>query len=220
MRIGIDAKWYFEGPPSGKRVIRSLVDHMLSIDDQNEYVIFLNKKHQSEKFLVKDPNRIKVCYVWAGNNALSNIFVVPFFSKRYKVDVTLYQTFISPFDSAEKIAYIHDVLFLSNPEFYTLYERLYFLPLKFLTRWANRIVTVSQEEKKRLQAFGYALENKISVAYHGVEPEFTSLEHHPHEEIERVKQQFNLPDRFILSLVEGYTIAKRQKHTTRYSRCG
>jgi len=199
MKIGIDAKWYFEGPPSGKRVVKNLVDTLLTIDDENEYVIFINRKHKAEKFPFKESEKLKLCYVWAGNNALSNIFVVPFYSNHYKVHATLYQTFISPFGKAKKIAYVHDVLFLSNPEFYTVPERLYFAPLKFLTRWADSIVTVSEEEKKRLLRYQYSANpERIIVAYHGVDPSFTTRGQHSGPEIESVRSKFNLPERFIL----------------------
>jgi glycosyltransferase involved in cell wall biosynthesis len=199
MKIGIDAKWYFEGPPSGKRVVRNLVDYLLKIDRENEYVIFFNKKHKKEIFPFKESKNLSLCYIWAGNNALSNIFVLPFFSNKYRVDVTLYQTFVSPFGKSSKIAYIHDVLFLSNPEFYTIYERLYFLPLRFLTRFSTTIITVSNEEKKRLLKYKYATnENKITVAYHGVEPAFMPLENHDAVSCDLVKKQYNLPDKFLL----------------------
>lgn len=199
MKIGIDAKWYFEGPPSGKRVVRNLVNSMLSIDDRNEYVVFLDRRHKDRKFPRFANAKVTMCYIWAGNNALSNLFVVPFYSFRQGVDATLYQTFISPFDRAKKVAYIHDVLFLSNPEYYTLVERIYFSPLKLLTKWSTAIVTVSETEKNRLLRYKYSTSpEKIVVAYHGVEDSFRPREAHPAAEIEGVRKQFNLPDRFLL----------------------
>ena len=103
MKIGIDAKWYVAGPPSGKRVVRNLVDSLLAIDDKNEYVIFLDKRHKAEtSFLRTKSDKVTLCYVWAGNNALSNIFVLPFYARRHNVDVILYQTFISPFGREKK----------------------------------------------------------------------------------------------------------------------
>jgi len=199
MKIGIDAKWYFEGPPSGKRVVRSLTDHMLKIDDANDYYIFLNKKHEKEFFPGKGKRNVTLCYVWAGNNFVSNVFVLPFFSNRYQLDVLLYQNFVSPFDKAKRIAYIHDVLFLSNPEYYTVYERMYFAPLKFLTKRADLIITVSEEEKKRLLAFGFSdQKEKIVVAYHGVDPSFRPAERYLPTAIEKVKLKFKLPDVFLL----------------------
>ena len=199
MKIGIDAKWYFEGPPSGRRVVKSLTDHMLEIDDENEYYIFLNKRHKKERFPGTTKKNVTLCYVWAGNNFFSNVFVLPFFSYRYKLNAVLYQNFISPFDPSKRIAYIHDVLFLSNPEYYTFYERLYFAPLKFLTKRSHLIITVSEEEKKRLLAFEFSKQKeKIVVAYHGVDSGFQQKEKYPTKTILEIKQKFKLPDVFLL----------------------
>lgn len=199
MRIGIDAKWYFAGPPSGMRVIRSLVDSLLAIDDLNEYFIFLNQKHEKETFRFKDRKNVTLCYVWAGNNLLSNLFILPRYSYWYKLEVTLYQNFISPLGRGKAIAYVHDVLFLSNPEYYTVYERVYLSPLKLLAQRADLIITVSEEEKKRLLEFKLAGDpKKIAVAYHGVEPIFVPLEKHEPELVQLVKIKFSLPDKFIL----------------------
>lgn len=199
MRIGIDAKWYFEGPPSGKRVVKSLVDAMLAIDDENEFFILLNQTHKDRPFPAKTKKNVTVRYVWAGNNLLSNVFVLPFLSNKFKLDCLLYQNFISPLAKGKRIAYIHDVLFLSNPEFYTLFERLYFAPLKFLTKRSHLIITVSEEEKKRLLNFGFSgKEKNIVVAYHGVDPHFSPKENHSRTTLESIKQKFSLPERFLL----------------------
>lgn len=199
MKIGIDAKWYFEGPPSGKRVVRSLVDSMLAMDDENEFYIFLNKKHNDRPFPGATKKNVTLCYVWAGNNFISNVFVLPVLANRYKLDCLLYQNFISTFDNGKRVAYIHDVLFLSNPEYYTIFERLYFAPLKLLTLRADLIITVSEEEKKRLLHFGFSKESKnIVVAHHGVDATFKPLEAHDAATREAVKQKFRLPDVFVL----------------------
>jgi glycosyltransferase involved in cell wall biosynthesis len=172
---------------------------MLKIDDANLYTVFINRKHKTQKFPFKEGKNLKLCYIWAGNNALSNLFVLPFYASHYKLDATLYQTFISPFGKGKKIAYIHDVLFLSNPEYYTIYERLYFAPLKFLTRWASAIITVSNEEKKRLLEYNYSHDpEKIIVAYHGVDPSFAPRENQPAGSIAEVRRRFRLPDQFLL----------------------
>ncbi|NOT74803.1 MAG: glycosyltransferase family 4 protein [Cyclobacteriaceae bacterium] len=199
MKIGIDAKWYFEGPPSGKRVIRALVDHLIEQDRKNEYWIFLNAKHKDQPFPAGQNKNVNLCYVWAGNNMLSNVFILPFYASKFKLDVTLYQNFITLFGHGKKVAYIHDALFLSNPEYYTIYERVYLSPLKFLTRKADAVITVSEIEKHRLLEFKFADNEKmISVAHHGVEKNFRPKEQHSVSDIERIKTQFNLPDRFLL----------------------
>ncbi|MDZ4716533.1 MAG: glycosyltransferase family 1 protein [Cytophagales bacterium] len=198
MKIGIDAKWYFEGPPSGKRVVRGLWHAMLDLDDDHEYFIFLNRRHRHREFPV-GKKRVTKCYVWAGNNLLSNVFVLPWYSYADKLDAILYQNFVSPFGRDYRVAYIHDVLFLSNPEYYTIVERIYFAPLKLLTYTAHAIVTVSVEEKKRLLRFKFSSNpDKITVAHHGVDSGFRPRELHEPEAILRVKQKFGLPERFLL----------------------
>lgn len=198
MRIGIDAKWYFEGPPSGRRVVRALVDTLLRDFPEHDYFVFLNRRQHNVPFPLSGKNIHRV-YVWAGNNMLSNLFVVPGYATRLKLDVVLYQNFISLFGSSKKVAYIHDVLFLSNPEFYTLYERLYFSPLRFLTRRADAVVTVSEEERKRLIRFSYARDpNQISVVHHGVDKSFQPRETYAPELVQSIRQRYNLPDRFLL----------------------
>ena len=199
MKIGIDAKWYFEGPPSGQRVVRSLVDHILSWDEKNQYVIFLDKRHKHEAFPAKTKSNVEVCYVWADNNLLSNVFILPIYSRKFGLDALLYQNFISPFDRSMKIAYIHDALFLSNPEYYTFLEKVYFAPLKLLTTFSDLIVTVSEEEKKRLLKFKFSTDpEKLVVVYHGVDSSFTILENHPEALVREIKSKYKLPQYFIL----------------------
>lgn len=199
MKIGIDAKWYFEGPPSGKRVVRSLVDHLLKSDDRNEYFIILNKKHRGRTFPVKESKNHHLCYVWAGNNLLSNMFLLPFLTYKNDLDALLYQNFTALFGRGKRIAFVYDVLFLSNPEYYTIYERLYFAPLRFLTQKAHAVITISEEEKKRLLHFKLSDDaGKIAVAHPCIDPGFAQREEHPPTVLDEVRLKFGLPPRFLL----------------------
>lgn len=198
MRIGIDAKWYTEGPPSGRRVVRALVDALVRNHPEHEFFLFLNQRHRSNPFPYPAPHVHEV-FVWAGNNMLSNVFVLPVYEARLKLDVVLYQNFISPFGPARKVAYIHDVLFLSNPEYYTLFERLYFAPLRWLTRRADAVITVSEEERKRMVRHAFAKNaGDIAVVHHGVDRSFRPRDDHDPEKVRQIKEQYRLPDRFLL----------------------
>jgi glycosyltransferase involved in cell wall biosynthesis len=198
MRIGIDAKWYFEGPPSGRRVVRALVDTLARMYPNTEFYFFLNKRDQRKTFPPSGPNIYPV-YVWAGNSLLSNLFVVPVWASRLKLDVVLYQNFVPPFGASKKVAYIHDVLFLSHPEFYTIYERLYFSPLRFLTLKADAVITVSEEERKRLIRYAYVRKtNLLSVVHHGVDSTFQPRESHSPELVHSIRTRYALPERFLL----------------------
>ncbi len=196
MRIGIDAKWYFEGPPSGRRVVRALVDALACMYNHHEFYLFLNRRHKHKSKEL--PETFHKLFVWAGNNQLSNLFVLPRLASTHGLDVVLYQNFAPLFGSTLKIAYIHDVLFLSHPAYYTLAERLYFAPLRFLTRHADGVITVSEEEKKRLIQYQYAAPDRIAVAHHGVDSNFKPKDKYETDLVEEIRRRYDLPDRFIL----------------------
>lgn len=197
MKIGIDAKWFYEGPPSGRVVIRNLIKHLFEISNDDEFYIFLDEKEYDRKFPYQKDN-IHPVYVWAGNNMLSNVFVIPFMSWSLHLDIVIYQNF-SPFISnSKRYAYIHDVLFYTHPEFYTKIERLYLSPLKLLAKFSHRLCTVSSTEKQRMIESGYGKHNNIDVVYHGVDEVFKPAEYHPATKLQSVVSKYNLPERFIL----------------------
>jgi glycosyltransferase involved in cell wall biosynthesis len=199
MKIGIEAKWYFEGPPSGQRVIKALVDYLLDYDTTNEYYIILNKKHRHLPFPHSHKKHVHAVYVWAGNNMLSNVAVLPFVMNRYGIDVTVFQNFAPLWGAGKRIAYIHDILFLSHPGYYTRWEKLYFKPLKFLTRHANAIITVSEEERQRLAAYGFKSRGNGSyVIHHGVDPVFKPRQQWQPAFLQSIITQYQLPEKFLL----------------------
>ena len=53
-------------------------------------MLSLTKKHKDLKLDFNDNNSNKI-FVWSGNNLLSNVFVLPFYAKKNKLDIILYQ---------------------------------------------------------------------------------------------------------------------------------
>lgn len=199
MRIGIDAKWYYSGPPSGVRVIQNLVNELCRHNVENEFVIFLDKKFKDYTYPFKNTKNITLKFLWAGNNFLSNIFVLPWIAQRQRLDVMIFQNFVSPFYIGLKAVYIFDVLFKSHPHFFTGKERIYFSAIKPLTKWfANGVITLSETEKNRIASYGFAKKEKIHAVIIGVEGVFKPLEDQNKTEVEIVKEKFRLPTRFLL----------------------
>jgi glycosyltransferase involved in cell wall biosynthesis len=136
--------------------------------------------------------------VWAGNNQLSNLFVLPRQAARQHLDVVVFQNFPSWGGKFKKIAYIHDILHLSHPHFYTWKEQLYFRPLPPLARRADLICTISEEEKKRIiRHYKTVRDDQIDVIYHGVSPAFKPKEQFPASYLQRLVEQYALSDRFL-----------------------
>ncbi|PKB42610.1 glycosyltransferase involved in cell wall biosynthesis [Cellulophaga sp. RHA19] len=198
MKIGIDAKWFFSGPPSGKVVIKQLLKELLSDNYRTfEFYVFLKKKEKDLKFPYQNKN-IKLVYVTTHNNLITNVFILPRHFKKFELDVVLLQNFGS-FSKINSVLYIHDLLYLDYPQFYSYKERLYLSFLKPLAKRANKIVTISEAEKRRIIKHKLG-NNNVQFVYHGVDSKFKPLEGHNKLNIQAFKEKYNLPNEFILYL--------------------
>ncbi|MGS2725678.1 glycosyltransferase family 4 protein [Psychroserpens sp. BH13MA-6] len=198
MRIGIDAKWYFNGHPSGKVVVENLVNHLLEMDLLNDYYIYLDKRDKALEFPIQRSN-VHLVYVPNKINALTNFLILPFYTKKDNLDICLYQNY-TPFWGAKKIVnYVHDALFMDFPEYFSWVERIYFRPMKYLSKFADHVITISHSEKARMIAHGFTKKEHISVVHHGI-----GLVDSQNNEQDFDKDAFlasyNLPKDFILYL--------------------
>jgi glycosyltransferase involved in cell wall biosynthesis len=197
MNIGIDAKWFFKGNPSGRVVIRNLLRELLQADSENQYYIFLRKEDRDKFFPYNKPN-VRLVYIWGKNNMLSNVFVTPYFAMKYKIDVFLYQYF-GPFIKFSKVVtLIHDVIFESHPQYFSRSERLYFAPMRLLASRADLLTTTSASEKKRLLQYGYGTSEKIVITHWGADDRFIEKKYYTKSRLDTLQEKYQLPEKFAL----------------------
>lgn len=199
INVGIDAKWFFKGPPSGNMVVKNLVNELIlnNRDRFNLYLLITGKyrKQAAEYF----PAGVKLIQLPDIPNMLSNRFLVPLAALRYNLKAVLFQNFTSTWPGKLlKIAYIHDVLFLDYPEYYTRTELLYFKQMKRLASKANSIIAISESEKNRLIANNFGTESRINIVYHGINDSFKPIANYADDEVSSVVNTYNLPDRYLL----------------------
>ena len=199
MKIGFDAKWFFNGPPSGRRVVRQLVESLGDLLDGDELHLFLDAQSRDERLSANVP-AARRHYVWAGNNQLSNLFVVPRAANKLGLDAVVYQNFVPPPSAARhaRIAFVYDAIFDSHPRLFSRKERLYFKPMRYLSSTADRVCTGSRNERERLARYRYARSERIDVVPNGVGDLFTCRENISMRERERVRGALKLPEQFIL----------------------
>jgi glycosyltransferase involved in cell wall biosynthesis len=196
MRIAFDAKWYFDGPPSGRNVTRNMIKWITELDTSDHLIIILDRKHRREPFPFESP-RVTLLYVWSGNNLLSNLFIVPLVIRKHKADVLVSQTFTSFLGSFRKVTFIYDVIFRSEPQHFSLIERVYFAPLRFLSKFADTICTDSQSEKDRIVHYGYAQPDRVEVIHNGVDDIFFG-DSTSGSQKSAISLKYNLPASFVL----------------------
>ncbi|MCX6121345.1 MAG: glycosyltransferase family 1 protein [Ignavibacteriales bacterium] len=198
MIIGFDAKWFFDGHPSGKRITQNIVAAFAELNLIHEVVIFLDKKYQRCSIRNPKPN-IRYVYIWAGNNLLSNLFILPFHAKKERIDVLFSNNFSPISGRYMRVTWILDVIFKSHPNYFTLKERFYFSFIKPLALAADHLCTISFSEKKRMLKYGFSsTSDNIDVIYLGIENKFKSKENHDRAYLEFVKKEYGLPERFLL----------------------
>src|SRR3989339_1813937 len=165
MRIGIDARMC--GPKQGGlgRYIEELIKHLLKIDTENEYVIFLRKEYKNELKIVftehnKTNLKLKIVeadvawYGWAEQIKLTKII------KKEKVDLMHFPHWNVPFFYNKPfVVTIHDLLLMHYPtrKASTLGPIIYFFKniayhavLKHAISKANHIITPSEFTKNDL----------------------------------------------------------------------
>jgi len=188
MNIGFDAKWYFEGPISGKMVVKNILQQM-TLDSKHSIIpIFRNKDRDKVK---AEFGNIDCIFSRINNPLLSNVFEIPFLSKTKKIDLIIFQNFSPLFGRFIKVNYIHDIIFEDRPDFFSLLEKIYFFPIKYLSRKADLVVTISQNEKKRILRKKYS--SNVDYVYHGVDRSLHSFS-------DSDKKSLELPEKYILAV--------------------
>jgi len=199
MRIGIEAKWLHQGPPSGQRVVRNLIDALVEIGGDHELHLLLDgrTRHLPPPRGI-DPERCH--YVWSRNNQIANVLLVPRVADRARLDAVVYQNFAPPRVSANhaRVAFVHDVIFATRPELFTRRERLYFSSLRPLTASADRVCTVSESERERLVKHRYAAAESVDVVPNAPDEAFVPRERLDDHAVSAVRNAFALPERYVL----------------------
>jgi len=114
------------------------------------------------------------------------------------LDVVIFQNFVPVWAHFARVAFVYDVIFESNPEYYTWRERLYFRPLKLLSRRAERICTLSAAEKARIVRYKYGRPEVIDIVPLGVDQRFKPREAQDPSFLAELARRLHLPSRFLL----------------------
>ena len=175
-RIGIDARFY---GPLGKglgRYVQEIVDNILKIDLENEYVIFLSRENFDE-FVSTEP-RVKKIAVKARWYSLSEQFELPFLIWREKINLMHFPHFNVPILAPCKfVVTIHDLILTKfptirattlSPALYKIKNLFYQIVISLAVHRAKKVIAVSEFTKKDIVDKFKIDPKKIIVTYEGV----------------------------------------------------
>src|SRR3989344_639988 len=197
MKIGIDARMYGAESTTGICVyIQKLTEKLFSIDEKNEYYLFLKEPAFSQ---FKPPTdrvkKIKTEIPWYN---YSEQIKLPRLLNKYKLDLVHFPHFNVPiFYQGKFIVTIHDI----TPKFFpgpkvkkSLLRRLaYNLVLNQALEKSKRIITVSQYTKNNLTKYFDIDSEKIEIIYPGIGEEFKKID----SSFEEIIKKYNITKPFL-----------------------
>jgi glycosyltransferase involved in cell wall biosynthesis len=212
MNIAIDIRSLLDNKPGGVgRYTFHLLDAFFRNDKTNQYFLFYNSFRKGQNIFQEKwgnlPNVHFCAFRWP--NKILN-FCLRFFhwpkldvlisnrTKRTKIDIFFIPNlnFISLSEGVKKIITVHDLSFERYPSFFSWKSRFWhwLVEPRKLINSCEKIIAVSENTKRDLiELYGISPE-KIQVIYSGIEYQYTT------QEIQSVRQKYNLPEHFILFL--------------------
>jgi len=175
-RIGIDARFY---GPIGKglgRYTKEVVDRVIKLDEQNEYVIFLSRENFAE-FKTANP-KVRKVLSRARWYTLAEQILMPYLIFRENLDLMHFPHFNVPvFCPVKFIVTIHDLILTKYPSqrattlgplFYKLKHFLYKVVINSAVKKSTKIITVSEFTKSDIIKQFNIKDDKIVVTCEGV----------------------------------------------------
>lgn len=203
MKIGIDAKRIFYNGTGLGVYGRNLVQGLQLIDKENKYMLFspkiphtyFNIDELAPNFSVKDAAG-SLSYIWRTFSIINDI-------KKESLDIYHGLSNELPFNihkiKTKSIVDIHDLCFVSFKQGYSFMDQqIYWQKTKRAALLSNKIIATSEATKHDILKYINVPENKIEVVYQSCDSSFYKKA--DKTILEKVKQQFNLPDNFILSV--------------------
>lgn len=212
MVIGVDVRPLMHGRVSGvENYIRSLLQAMLEVDEENSYVLFYNSRKVSEDFLPKfDGRRVKVVHTRYPNKLLHLLWrffrwpKIDWLIQRqvaWKIDVLFVpDPRPSPVSKGvRKITTFHDLSFERYPQYFSWRSRLWYKVLnpRCEIKTSAALIAVSEFTKRELGEVYGAPAEKVVVIPEAVPGVLAKVE--DEEELKRVREKYGLPDRFFLT---------------------
>ncbi|WP_447522691.1 glycosyltransferase family 4 protein [Salinibacterium sp. NYA9b] len=147
MRVLFDGFWWVRGPASNRQVLREFVWAWLREFPDDEVSVAVPRA-SIDTARSELPASADVVGTRLRPQGVSAIVELPFIAKRLHADVTITHNFTPAF--GHSAVFIHDYMFLTSPEWFTLKERAYFALMPLSSRRATWLFTSSATEAARI----------------------------------------------------------------------
>jgi glycosyltransferase involved in cell wall biosynthesis len=147
MRVLIDGYWWCEGPISNRMVTLEIIKHWAQEFPADELILAVPTDRR-QAGLPLPPRNARIVATHFRIHPAINFFELPMIARRESVDAILAFNFAAR--SKHCAVFLHDVLFQTNPEWFTPIERAYYSAMPILARSARSVIATSASERVRI----------------------------------------------------------------------
>ncbi len=206
MKIGIDIRSIGKKRTGDEAYFWGLVKNLAALDKENKYYLYTDRDPGNDADLAEEIKRLdlgqnfKVIFVKRTNRFCWNFWCLPAHLKKNPVDI-FHTQYIAPFwlpKNVKLVLTIHDISFNYFPQ-YIKKSDLFFLKtlLPRSIRRADKIITVSESEKKNIVDFYKIPLEEVDFTYNGVDFDHFA-KNFSDEEKKEVREKYKLPEKFLL----------------------
>ncbi|MBY4036028.1 glycosyltransferase family 4 protein [Rhodococcus fascians] len=149
MKVLFDGYWWLNGPPSGAMVLKEMV-RAWSSEYPGDHITLAVPRASKEAVQRSNP-QMEVISTRLRIHPLINALELPYIARKLATDAIIAQNFSSI--SSKSNVFVHDAIFKTNPEWFTLSERIYLSPMLPMTRFASNLFTSTLSEKSRIERY-------------------------------------------------------------------
>jgi hypothetical protein len=179
---------------------RYLVEGLLNLDKKNEYVLFYKSKENIGRF--SDKPNVKEIYLSGENKIYWDQVKVALACRKEKIDLVFNPKFTIPlFTPCKKVMVLHgaDWFIPEQAKYYNKWDVRYIkavMPLYI--KKSDSIISVSELTTENFNRILKLKDSKIRTIYFGPAKFFKRVA--DPDKLQKVKQKYNLPDKFIFTL--------------------
>ena len=205
MRIGYDAKRIFHNQTGLGNYGRDIIRILTQYSSIQEFYLFNTGKSNLEPLVVLD--RANIIYpqsgLWKFFSSFWRLFGQWSQIKSLRLDAYHGLSGEIPIqfrnNNIPKIVTIHDLIFLSHPHFYNIWDRIiYRLKFQYAVKTANHVIAISEQTKLDIMKFYKIRAEKISVIYQGCNNAFK--QNYTKKELEATREKFGLPAEYVINV--------------------
>lgn len=148
MRVLFDAYWWQSGPAALRHIMREIIFAWETEFPDDELVLLVRRRH-AESVRLEAPRRASLISTSLRPQAVLAAIGTARVAKSVQPDVILTHNFASL--AKPSVVFIQDVLFRTNPEWFTRKERAYYSLMAPLARRASAVLASSVEEGRRIE---------------------------------------------------------------------